>query len=121
MTSPPTALAAPDETGAAPGAATQKPLILITGATGNLGQSIGRMLAADYRVVGLDRNTEGPDFPVIAVDLSNDASVELALRKVADEHGSRIASVIHLVAFFDFSGEPIRCTTASTSKARASC
>ena len=106
MTIPPTALAAPDETGAAPGAATQKPLILITGATGNLGQSIGRMLAADYRVVGLDRNTEGPDFPVIAVDLSNDASVELALRKVADEHGSRIASVIHLVAFFDFSGEP---------------
>jgi len=99
-------LSAPDHGAAAPGAAALKPLILITGATGNLGQSIGRMLAADYRVVGLDRDTEGPDFPVVQVDISNDASVELALRKVADEHGSRIASVIHLVAFFDFSGEP---------------
>jgi len=98
----------PDQPAAGKGAAPQKPLILITGATGNLGQSIGGKLAAHYRVVGLDRDTEGPDFPVIEVDLSNDASVELALRKVADEHGSRIASVIHLLAFFDFSGEPNR-------------
>jgi len=96
----------PDQPAAGKGAAPRKPLILITGATGNLGQSIGQMLAGNYRVVGFDRHTEGPDFPVIKVDLSNDASVELALRKVADEHGSRIARVIHLVAFFDFSGEP---------------
>ena len=85
----------PDGLVAGPNAAPQKPLILITGATGKLGRSIGRMLAADYRVVGLDRDTEGPEFTVVQVDISNDASVELALRKVADEHGIGIASVIH--------------------------
>ena len=82
-----------------------RPIVLITGATGNLGRSLGEALGRDYRIVGLDRNAEGADFPVFEADFTSDAAVELALRKFRDAFGSRIASVIHLVAYFDFTGE----------------
>ena len=85
--------------------ADRRPIVLITGATGNLGRSLGEALGRDYRIVGLDRNAEGADFPVFEADFTSDAAVELALRKFRDAFGSRIASVIHLVAYFDFTGE----------------
>lgn len=83
----------------------EKPVVLITGATGNLGRSIAAMMSIDYQVVGLDRNPGDSSFPSFRVDLASDASVQLALRNVKDAYGSRIASVIHLVAYFDFTGE----------------
>ncbi len=82
-----------------------RPIVLITGATGNLGRSLGEALDRDYRLVGLDLKAEGADFPVLEADFTSDAAVELALRKFRDAFGSRIASVIHLVAYFDFTGE----------------
>ena len=82
-----------------------RPIILITGATGNLGRSLGKALGRDYRIVGLDLKAQGTDFPVFEADFTSDPSVELALRKFRDAFGSHIASVIHLVAFFDFTGE----------------
>ena len=95
----------------APGDATRmnhselKPIVLITGATGNLGRSLGAALGSQYRIVGLDLKTEGADFPVFEADFTADSSIELALRKFRESFGGRIASVIHLVAYFDFSGE----------------
>ena len=86
-------------------ASDQRPIVLITGATGNLGGSLGAALGCDYRIVGLDLKSQGADFPVFEADFTSDASVELALRKFRDAYGSRIASVIHLVAYFDFTGE----------------
>ena len=82
-----------------------RPVVLITGATGNLGRSLGKALGRDYRIVGLDLKAQGVEFPVLEADFTSQASVELALRKFRDAFGSRIASVIHLVAYFDFSGE----------------
>lgn len=38
--------------------------------------------------------------------MTSDASVAEALSAVRRQHGSRIASVIHLAAYYDFSGEP---------------
>jgi nucleoside-diphosphate-sugar epimerase len=82
-----------------------RPVVLVTGATGNLGQSLAGALGGDYRVVGLDRSAKGTDFEVFEVDFTVDASVELAMRELRERYGSRIASVIHLVAYFDFTGE----------------
>ena len=82
-----------------------RPIVLITGATGNLGRSLGAALDRDYRIVGLDLKATGADFPVFEADFTSDASIELALRKFRDRFGSRIASVIHLVAYFNFTGE----------------
>ena len=82
-----------------------RPVILITGGTGNLGRSIGQAFRRDYRIVGLDRGRHDADFPVLEADITSDASVSLALHKFREAFGSRIASVIHLIAFFDFTGE----------------
>ena len=91
-----------------------KPIVLITGANGNLGRSVARALMVQYQIVGLDREAQelgsesgpdGVDFPVIAVDLSADDSVISALQVFRDAYGSRIASVVHLAAYFDFTGE----------------
>lgn len=82
-----------------------KPIVLITGAVGNIGRSLGEALGRDYRVIGLDRQAEGADFPVFEADFTSDDSLNLALREIRGAYGSRIASIIHLVAYFDFTGE----------------
>ena len=45
-------------------AADTRPIVLITGATGNLGRSLGTALGPDYRIVGLDLKAGAADFPV---------------------------------------------------------
>jgi len=85
--------------------ASARPLVLITGAAGAIGTALVRALEADYRVVGLDLTGKEAACELIPVDLTSADSVELALRKLADRHGRQIASVIHLAAYFDFSGE----------------
>jgi nucleoside-diphosphate-sugar epimerase len=83
-----------------------KPIVLITGAAGNLGRSVAAAFRADYRVIGMDLEDARANFPLLRIDLASDDSVELAFRKFREQHGTRIASVIHLIAFFDFSGMP---------------
>ncbi|WP_296720622.1 NAD-dependent epimerase/dehydratase family protein [Erythrobacter sp.] len=84
-----------------------KPLILITGADGNIGHSLARALEADYRIVGLDRSDDQEGGPtILKIDITSRQSITRALDWVGREHGHDIAAVIHLVAFFDFSGEP---------------
>lgn len=87
-----------------------KPVVLITGASGNLGRSVAKALSGHYKIVGMDREAkevapDSDDFTVLAVDLGADESVELALQAFRAAHGSRIASVVHLAAYFDFTGE----------------
>ena len=86
-----------------------KPIVLITGAAGNLGRSVAAALADGYQIVGRDRQAraEGPDgrYPILAVDLGADESVAAALQAFGQGHGTRIASVVHLAAYFDFTGE----------------
>ncbi|MBV7483956.1 NAD-dependent epimerase/dehydratase family protein [Bordetella sp. BOR01] len=81
-----------------------RPVILITGASGNLGRSLAGYLETDYRIVGLDRKSKDAGFPVFEVDLSADASVRQALQTVRQEYGATLAAVIHLVAYFDSTG-----------------
>lgn len=83
----------------------EKPLLIITGAAGNLGRSLAAAFEAEYRVVGLDRAGKGDSFPLVTVDLASDQSVDDALSQVRERFGGRVASVIHLAAYFDFTGE----------------
>ncbi|MGQ3017061.1 vitamin K epoxide reductase family protein [Phenylobacterium sp.] len=82
-----------------------KPLVLITGAAGNLGATLAAGLSARYRIVGLDLEAAPRDYPLIPADLTDEDSVKAALDQVRREHGDQLASVIHLAAYFDFSGE----------------
>jgi nucleoside-diphosphate-sugar epimerase len=86
-------------------ARTDKPLVLITGAAGDIGTALTQSLQPDYRVIGLDIvNAEAAD-ESLDVDLTSEDSIRLALREVADRHGGAFAAVVHLAAYFDFSGE----------------
>jgi nucleoside-diphosphate-sugar epimerase len=84
-----------------------KPLILITGAGGNIGRALASALRRHYQIVGLDRDgDETPGgVPIIAVDITSDQGVERAFGELRRRHGGTIASVIHLAAYFDFTGE----------------
>lgn len=82
-----------------------KPVVLITGAAGNLGGALTRELAGSYQVVGLDVEGKEADFPLFEVDLTSEESTRKAIGEVTEEFGDKIAAVVHLAAYFDFSGE----------------
>ncbi|HUG89825.1 MAG TPA: NAD(P)-dependent oxidoreductase [Planctomycetaceae bacterium] len=85
-----------------------QPAVLITGASGLIGSRLAGVLAPRQRVVGLDVNEPprdaGLDF--LKTDLTDDGSVRQSLAAVKERYGPRIASVVHLAAYYDFSGEP---------------
>jgi len=84
-----------------------QPPVLVTGSTGFIGRRVGRALAERFTVVGLDRPPEeGPAEVWEEMDLTSDDSVRRALGRVRDAIGTRIESVVHLAAYYDFSGEP---------------
>ncbi|OGB30232.1 MAG: DNA polymerase III subunit epsilon [Burkholderiales bacterium RIFCSPLOWO2_12_FULL_61_40] len=81
-----------------------KPVVLITGAEGRLGKAIGAQLGDAYRVVGLELACQGAD--CINADITSQESLAQACATLRTQYGNRLASVIHLAAFYDFSGEP---------------
>ncbi len=88
----------------------EKGVVIVTGSNGRIGDALMRRFAERFDdVVGFDRKAESPPPPgctYIPVDVTSDESVREGLRVVRAHHGSRIASVIHLAAYYDFFGEP---------------
>ena len=82
-----------------------RPIVLITGAAGNIGTALAGALERDYQVVGMDRDGLKAAFPLIPVNLTSDESVTTAFRAFREQFGEAGASVIHLAAYFDFTGE----------------
>lgn len=84
--------------------------ILVTGSSGLLGSKIVEELATTYPVIGLDVARPEGELPERAAflhcDLTDDHSVEDALHRVREQFGGHLSSVIHLAAYYDFSGEP---------------
>ncbi|QDT28809.1 3 beta-hydroxysteroid dehydrogenase/Delta 5--_4-isomerase [Gimesia panareensis] len=90
------------------GTSADKPVILITGAAGLIGSRLVETFSDQYQVIAFDikplpEEQQSADW--IACDLTDDASVSRALSEVKAKHGNLIASVIHLAAYYDFSGE----------------
>lgn len=84
---------------------TGKPIVLITGAAGNIGRSLASALADAYTIIGFDKPGKKADFPLFGVDLTKEESIAAAFTRLRKEHGTRLASVVHLIAYFDFTGE----------------
>lgn len=84
-------------------------VILVTGSSGLIGSALVRRLARHFQIVGFDR--EGDPYPpieaeCICVDLTSQASVQAGLGRVRYAYGEHLIAVIHLAAYYDFSGEP---------------
>lgn len=95
------------------------PVVIVTGSSGFIGAALIRRLAERYRVVGFDRDV--PPHPpaeaeCVCIDLADDSSVEAAFRRVRTAYGAHVASVVHLAAYFDLTGEPSPLYEAVTVK-----
>lgn len=85
----------------------QKEIVLITGSSGHIGSALIARLANAYEIIGLDASGSPPSpAHCIPADLESDSSVEQALEQVRQQFGNRIASVIHLAAYYSFTGDP---------------
>ncbi|MCF7982919.1 MAG: NAD-dependent epimerase/dehydratase family protein [Thiohalocapsa sp.] len=85
---------------------TRRPLVLITGSAGLIGTRLAAALGRHFDVVGLDLRCTGTDHDCREVDLTSDESLEAVLDDIAAGHGTRVASVIHLAAYFDLTNQP---------------
>jgi len=82
----------------------QKPVVLITGSEGRLGQAIAAQLADSYEIVGFERACKGGG--CIDVDLASDAALAQGCSTLRSRYGGHLAAVIHLAAFYEFSSAP---------------
>jgi nucleoside-diphosphate-sugar epimerase len=83
--------------------------ILVTGSSGFIGSAVVERFAKHFTVIGLDQ--PGAPHPPQAVqcldvDLGSQQSINKGLRDMRGRHGVRLASVIHLAAYYDFAGKP---------------
>ena len=87
----------------------QRSIVLVTGSNGRIGRAVMERLGPMFTdVVGFDLSAPSPPPPGctrIPVDISSEDSVRKGLRVVREHHGTRIASVVHLAAYYDFLGK----------------
>jgi len=92
-----------------PAIKTDKEIIVVSGSSGLIGTTLINKLAEKYLIIGLD-NIGYPFPPITAecvcIDITSDESMENAFERIRFAYGNKIASVIHLAAYYDFSGEP---------------
>jgi len=92
------------------GMKTENGIVVVTGSSGRIGSAVMRRLAGRFGgVVGFDREapkTQPTGCTYIPVEITSDESVRQGLHVLREHHGSNVASVIHLAAYYDFFGEP---------------
>jgi len=88
----------------------ERKIVLITGANGRIGDAVMQRLTGRFSdVIGFDRKAPTPpptDCVYIPVDIASDDSVGEGLRILREHHGTHIAAVVHLAAYYDFLGKP---------------
>ena len=86
--------------------ADQKEVVLITGCSGRIGFRAAERFVEKYQVVGFDVLLVGkfPGVELISVDMSSDESVKEGMEYVLKKYGKKLAAVIHLAAYYNFTG-----------------
>lgn len=86
----------------------QSGFILVTGSSGRIGKSVIQRLGGKYPIVGFDTVApphKNDNLEFIKVDLTSPKEVADGLALARAKYGSHIISVIHLAAYYSFSGE----------------
>lgn len=85
-----------------------KGILLVTGSSGRLGTRVVKRFHKDYQVIGFDRDQPENPHPGetehISVDLGDDESVAAGFAEVQRKYGNKIAGVVHLAAYYSFTG-----------------
>lgn len=86
-----------------------KGVVIVSGSSGLIGTALINELAKKYQVIGLDK--AGYPFPPITaecvcMDITSDESIKRAMDRIRYAYGGHIACVVHLAAYYDFSGKP---------------
>lgn len=84
-----------------------EPIVMVTGASGLLGQALMKRLHPRYGLAGFDVVEPPEDSPVDVrhLDVTSDLSVRDGLADLREAYAGEIATVVHLAAYYDFSGE----------------
>lgn len=83
----------------------EKEVIIVTGSCGRIGTAIVKRLGEKYKIVGfelLKAIYASSHEELVPVDLSSDESVHQAFMHIKNFYGTKIASVIHLAAYYSF-------------------
>lgn len=87
----------------------EKEFVIITGSSGFIGSKLIETISGKYTIIGLDRypgSKLSESIEHITMDISSDEKVAEAFSIIKERYGLRFASVIHLAAYYDFSGKP---------------
>lgn len=85
-----------------------KPYIIITGRSGRIGSCCAERFSNQYTILGFDvvpPKQMYADEIFFKVDLESQESINAAFKTIAEKCGKTIASVIHLAAYYSFTGE----------------
>ncbi len=83
-----------------------KDVVIVTGSCGRIGSRVVQNLGDQYRIIGfelLKAFYASTNEELVPVDLGSDESVHQAFTHIRNFYGNKIASVIHLAAYYSFS------------------
>ena len=87
----------------------ERDVVVITGSSGFIGSALINKFAGKFSLIGFDRmasHAPPPAAECVCIDLTSEQGVKGAFERIRIAYGYRIASVIHLAAYYDLSGEP---------------
>lgn len=82
-----------------------QPVVLISGGMGRIGRALAAALTPRYRVVALEKQCIAGALDCVEADIASDEAMRTAMQRFGERYGRAIASVVHLAAYYDFSGE----------------
>src|SRR5690606_35823126 len=88
-----------------PESSSLRPAVLVPGSSGLIGSRVVEALSQDYRVIGMDVKLPldpHEEFEFVEADLTDDTSCSAALTEINHRCGSKLSSVVHLAAYYDF-------------------
>jgi UDP-glucose 4-epimerase len=84
-------------------------VIMVSRSSGMMGSALIHKLAKKYHVVGFDHDGY-PNPPIeaecVGIELTGDARMDFAFKRVRYAYGNKISAVVHLAAYYNFLGEP---------------